>query len=185
MPSNPVSNFIASRRFLPAAFAFAAPPVGFIIYKHVSWEHSPTAKKRMATQHAIFWSTMAAGVIQFHMVGKLARQGALKGWRALLMSFSAGMLPVLGFLAGVPVVAKLWPPKAVQHAEATVPPAQLTLPPPQPALPPPRQNWPAPPPDFTQAPSAFSVSSGFPPPAFPTQPPSQIRTSQPHNGFYA
>lgn len=43
-----------------------ALPVGYLVYKHVGWEGSPQAKKRMLTHQLTFWGMLGVGLSLMH-----------------------------------------------------------------------------------------------------------------------
>ena len=72
-------------------------PVGYLVYKHVSWESSPQSKKRMLTHQLTFWASVAAGVTILHKT--FFKRGLTNGQK-LLRYLLAGAVAAQGFETG-------------------------------------------------------------------------------------
>ena len=83
---------------MAAVTTVLAPPIGCLMYKHVSWEPAVQGKKRMATHQLTFWSMLGGGVLLMHRGGFF--KATLPAWRKAMAYGAAGILGAAGFETG-------------------------------------------------------------------------------------
>jgi hypothetical protein len=84
-------------------------PVGYLVFKHVSWERASTSKKRMMVHQASFWGTMAAALVLMHKSFYLKPKSAFRGLKQLAYLGTASLLPILGFEGGAKLGRTFYP----------------------------------------------------------------------------
>ncbi len=74
----------------------ASLPVGYVIKKHMDWEETEQAKKRMLTHHLIFWGSFSLGLWVAHRTFFARVSNIQKGLRYL----AGGLVGAQGFTSG-------------------------------------------------------------------------------------
>lgn len=83
-----------------------ALPVGYLVYRHVSWESSPQSKKRMLTHQLTFWGMLGLGLGLMHRAFfKSGLSGFGRAWRVGL----AGLIAAPAFRVGELLGNRLFP----------------------------------------------------------------------------
>jgi hypothetical protein len=91
---------------LIGGLAALSMPVGYLVYKHVSWESSPQSKKRMLVHQLTFWGSVALGVTILH---KTFFKRGLSNPQKFLRYLFGGAMAAQGFESGERLGNMLFP----------------------------------------------------------------------------
>lgn len=99
---------------LIGGLAALSMPVGYLIYKHVSWEQSPQSKKRMLTHQLTFWASVALGITLIH---KTFFKRGLSNMQKFFRYLLGGAIAAQGFETGERLSIRLFPHRPVKESE--------------------------------------------------------------------